>query len=112
MIRFIKANPLTSIVSILTIVAMLSSGVYSVFFMFEKLENFVTEEELNKKADEVSLEVINASIMRYEDDLARIEFKIELGTADQEDRVEKRSIERRLTDLKSRKMRLETGTGG
>jgi hypothetical protein len=112
MLRFIKENPLASAVSILTIVAMLSSGVYSVYVMFEKLENFVTEQELDDKANELSIEVLNVSIMRYEDDLMRLEFKIEIGTATQEDRAEKLNIERRLGDLKQRKMALESGTGG
>ena len=110
MLRVIKENPLAAIVAIMTIISMLSGGTYTTYKIFEKFDEFVTENELESKAKELSVEVLNVSIMRYEDDLARLEFKVEIGTASPEDSAEKLNIERRLKDLKQRKMALETGS--
>lgn len=106
MLQAIKENPLTAIVSVLTIISMLSGGTYTTYKLFEKFEEFVTEQELESKGKQLSVEILNVSIMRYEDDLARLEFKVEIGTATPEDSAEKLNIERRLKDLKQRKMAL------
>ena len=107
MLKVIKENPLVAIVSILTILSMLSGGTFTTYKIFQKFEEFVTEQELEEKANEITVEVIDSSIMRYEDDLARLEFKIEMGIGTQADNAEKLGIERRLVDLKARKAAIE-----
>jgi protein involved in sex pheromone biosynthesis len=110
MLRVIKENPLAAIVAIMTILSMLSGGTYTTYKIFEAFEDFVTETELESKGKQLSVEILNVSIMRYEDDLARLEFKVEIGNASPEDSAEKLNIERRLKDLKQRKMALESGS--
>jgi len=105
MFRTAKENPLATIVAVLTIITMLGGGAYG---FFQKLDSFVTEIELEKKSDSISIEIINVAIMRYEDDYMRLNIKIELNTADEYDRAQKTNIERRLLELKAKKLALET----
>jgi len=100
-----KKNPLATIATVLTIIVTLGSATYG---FFQKLDEFVTEVELEKKSDSISIEIIDVAIMRYEDDYMRLNIKIELNTADEYDRAQKTNIERRLLELKAKKLALET----
>jgi len=108
MIRAIKENPITSIISVLTIVSMIVGAAASLYTVYEKLDDFVTEGELERKSDTISVEILNVAIMRYEDDLMSLEIKIQIGTATDYDKAKKTNIDRRLAELKAKKLALET----
>jgi len=108
MLKLIRENPFTSIVAILTIVSMLSGGVYSMYSMIRMLDQYVTESELKEETDNISIEILSVTIMRYEDDLGRLEIKINMGDATPIEQAEKTNIERRLMELKAKKFALET----
>ncbi len=105
MFKAAKDNPLTTIATLLTIFVTLGSATYGVY---QKMDEFVTEDELEHKADSISIEILSVTIMRYEDDLMRLEIEIQLNTADNYDKAQKTNIERRLRELKAKKLRLET----
>lgn len=105
MFKTARENPLATIATVLTIVVTLAGSAYGVF---QKMDEFVTEVELEMRADTISVEILNVAIMRYEDDLMRLEIKTELNTTDEYDRAEMVNINRRLLELKTKKLALET----
>lgn len=111
MFKYIKENPFKAIGGILTIITTLSTGGYGVYSKSSAyFENFATRVYVKEQITDLSLEVLGVAIMRYEDDLMVIDFLIASGKDDAMDRATKENIERRLQDLKNKRVRLENGT--
>ncbi len=108
MFKAAKENPITTFLTVLSIISILGGGVATMYTIFEKLDSFVTEAELEEKSDSISIEILTVAIMRYEDDLMRLEIKIQTNTANDFDRAQKINIDRRLLELKAKKLILET----
>ncbi len=110
MLKFIKENPFKTITGIISIITALSAAGYSVYTTSsEYFEQFATRAYVKEQITDLSLEVLNVSIMRYEDELQSIDFLIQLGDAKPTDKANKKNIERRLQDLKERRIRLKNG---
>jgi len=106
--EFIKNNPFKTVTGILAIISALSTAGYQLYSTADEiLDNYATKEDVFNARLGLSLEVMDVSIMRYEDDLMIIDFKIEDGVATKTDRAEKRNMERRLIDLKQKRTILE-----
>jgi len=112
MFKAVKENPLASIVAVLTIISILCGGVYSMYNLMQKLDEFVTEAELQENTDTISIEILSVAIMRYEDDLGRLEIKVQLDQATALEKAEKMNIERRLSELKTKRLSLGNHTHG
>jgi len=106
--EFVKNNPFKTVTGILAIISALSTGVYQLYSTGnEILDNYATKEDVFNSKRSTSLEILDVSIMNYEDNLMILDFKIEDGVATNTDKADKRNIVRRLQDLKQKRTLLE-----
>lgn len=108
MLQFIKNNPWKSMTGVVTLVTALTGAGYSVYSTSSDYFNhFATKIYVKEQINDLNMEVLNVTIMRYEDELMTIDFLIETGASSPMDIVTKKNIQRRLQDLKSKRVRLE-----
>lgn len=108
--KYFKNNQWKTMAGIITIIIALSGAGYSVYSKSSNYFNkFASKVYVKEQITELSLDVVGVAIMRYEDELMGIEFLIETDTAKPMDKVTKKNIERRLKDLKEKRIMLETG---
>ncbi len=108
MLQFIKDNPWKSMTGVISLVTALSGAGYGVYSKSsDYFKHFATKSYVKEQINDLNLEVLNVAIMRYEDELMSIEFLIETDVAAPMDKVTKKNIERRLQDLKGKRIRLE-----
>lgn len=108
MLQFIKNNPWKSMTGVVTLLTALSTAGYGVYSTSSNyFKQFATKSYVKEQINDLNLEVLNVAIMRYEDELMSIEFLIETDAAKPMDKVTKKNIERRLQDLKAKRVRLE-----
>ncbi len=105
------------VTTIITLLAMLASGVFS-FFNWQaslvreadlqaQLQDIATKTEVAIEMNDLAIELISVSIMRYEDELVGLQFLVESGEATPMERVKHQNTLNRLSTLKEKLGRLE-----
>ena len=108
MLNYIKENPWKTMTGVVTLITAISSAGYGVYSKSSTyFGEFASKEYVKEQITDLSLEVLGVAIMRYEDELMAIDFLVETSSAKPMDKVNKKNIERRLSDLKEKRSRLE-----
>ena len=105
------------ITTIITLLVMLGSGAFS-FFNWQaslvreadlraQLQDIATKTEVAIEMNDLAIELISVSIMRYEDELVGLQFLVESGEASPMERVKHQNTLNRLNTLKDKLGRLE-----
>lgn len=104
----ININPARFAV-ILGIILSLSGAIYKTYTVIDDfLDTLATKIEVAEATNNASIELVQVTLMGYEDELVGYDFIIETGAATPSDRVAKAQVERRIQDLKARLDKLET----
>lgn len=118
-LEFLKGLDSTAsrIITIVTLLTLIGGGIWSFFdwkanLVYKspynaEIAKLATKVDVSIKLNDLEIEIVNVTIMGYEDQLVELQFLIESGEATAMDKVKHQNILNRLASLKDQLGRLE-----
>jgi len=108
MFEYFKNNPWKTITGIISVITALSGVGYGAYTTSsDVLDTLASKTYVKEQVTDLSLNIIDINIMRYETELMNIDFLIETGKSKPIDNFNKKNIKRNLRTLRDKRAQFQ-----